>query len=313
MNAQPVEDIEVDLDPFTVARSEFFTVRQKLADIFRRLRPDDPYEIDPYEIEQNLPELEAEVESVLAGAQSVDPVSAALLRARLRRLREACVRLRMREGLFEEEDCPAFCAELYRRLDPARHPSKAAFREVRQLPPLGRGEKPGLLLYGPTGSGKTFLAWHAARRWLASKPADLRLVLDIESDEIKYPAFAYAFTAPGLKALATSMALRDPAAATTWKGAMGSRGLILVDDLSQVKLTSAFAERLFELVERVVSARRPFVATMQMPAANLLSKWRADDPGSAEAALAIVRRLADHCHVVKVEKDPPVIGGELTQ
>lgn len=266
-------------------------VEQDLNSLFERIRG----EGDWWWIHTNgIPDLEAALNSCGDDGGDTDRV-----RRNLQRLKKLCLNLNRRDSLFTDHSSPAYCAQLYQALNRTEYPSRATLRAVRRLPPLGRGHRPGLLFYGPTGAGKTFIAWHEARRWLDAQPEWLNI---LDGDSVCFPSPAYAFTAPRLKALATSVAMRDAAAVELWQGLLASRGLVLIDDLHQARLSSAFAEKLFELIERVTSERRPLIVTLQLSGANLLKKWKADEPSTSDTAAAIIRRLLDHCVPVRVEK-----------
>ncbi len=160
----------------------------------------------------------------------------------------------------------------------------------------------GVLLHGATGSGKT----RAAFALLAA------LVHDDPDLRFKY------VSAPVLKRRLADAA-RGGKSHVILEELLDEPGQVLfIDDLSQARFTPAFAENLFELVDRIHREQRPLVVTVQTSGAELVEKWVADDRALLDTAQAIARRLREYCapfhfpnvrsqHRAKVSVDPGVM------
>lgn len=137
----------------------------------------------------------------------------------------------------------------------------------------------GILLHGATGSGKTRAAFALLAAQVRDDP-DLR--------------FKYV-SAPVLKRRLADAA-RGGKSHVILEELLDDPGQVLfIDDLSQARFTPAFAENLFELVDRIHREQRPLVVTVQTSGAELVEKWVADDRALMDTALAIARRLREYC------------------
>lgn len=139
----------------------------------------------------------------------------------------------------------------------------------------------GVLLHGATGSGKTRAAFA-----LLSALVREDLALDLR--------FKYV-SAPVLKRRLADAA-RGGKSHVILEELLDEPGQVLfIDDLSQARFTPAFAENLFELVDRIHREQRPLVVTVQTSGAELVEKWVADDRALLDTAQAIARRLREYC------------------
>lgn len=137
----------------------------------------------------------------------------------------------------------------------------------------------GVLLHGATGSGKTRAAFALLAGQVRDDP-DLR--------------FKYV-SAPVLKRRLADAA-RGGKSHVILEELLDDPGQVLfIDDLSQARFTPAFAENLFELLDRIHREQRPLVVTVQTSGAELVEKWVADDRALMDTAQAIARRLREYC------------------
>ncbi len=176
---------------------------------------------------------------------------------------------------------PTFAPDLY--------PNREALKQVLAMgiPVEGEGQpadfRGGLLLHGPTGSGKTRAAFSLLTNELRQDP-DLR--------------FKYV-SAPDLKRRLADAARGGKSHLILEELLEETSCILFIDDLSQARFTPAFAENLFELIDRVHRERRPLIVTVQTNGADLVRKWCADDKDLIDSAQAIARRLREYCVAVK--------------
>lgn len=137
----------------------------------------------------------------------------------------------------------------------------------------------GVLLHGPTGSGKTRAAFAMLSAQVTDDP-DLQ--------------FQYV-SAPVLKRRLADAARGGKSHAILEELLQDPDEVLLIDDLSQARFTPAFAENLFELIDRIHREQRPLVVTVQTNGAELVEKWVADDRALLDTAQAIARRLREYC------------------
>ncbi len=166
--------------------------------------------------------------------------------------------------------------------------------------------KPGLILFGDTGSGKTSAAYaRLIRRLLGHEfithinAADLALM--VRGSASNFNEFSRI-----LRFLCGTESDEDrdtdDAIADRWFSCSG----LLIDDLHVPKFTDAYARTLYQIIEARTANRDELVLTCQMDADGLLRKWRADAPELADTAKAIIRRIVDFCEPINfVWEDSP--------
>jgi DNA replication protein DnaC len=146
------------------------------------------------------------------------------------------------------------------------------------------GAKNGLLLHGQTGAGKTRAAFAVLSARLRSEYPDRQ--------------FRYV-SAPVLKRQLADAA-RGGRSHVILEDLLGDTDATLfIDDLSQARFTPAFAENLFELVDRIHREHVDVIVTVQTNGADLVRKWCADDRDLLDTAQAIARRLREYCLAVR--------------
>lgn len=196
----------------------------------------------------------------------------------------------------------------------ARDP--VAFDEVMAHDHYDDDGKPGLILFGGTGSGKT----SAAHAKLAELRKDgciihhmgaVELSMLVRESATNYRDYArivrfLAGTEPDgdmaemvlqcrpEEVLSLFPEVKDDDLFRRWL----SPGGILIDDLHVPKLTQAYAMALYTIIEARTARQDALILTSQLAGLELLAKWKKDSPELADTATAIVRRIVDHCHPV---------------
>ena len=75
--------------------------------------------------------------------------------------------------------------------------------------------------------------------------------------------------------------------------------ILVLDEISQGKLTEAWSSRLFDLLETRLGAGLPTLWTSQIPLPEIRAKIVRQNGGDQAQADAISRRLAQHTLVLK--------------
>lgn len=182
----------------------------------------------------------------------------------------------------------------YRDAGPEGARDPDAFNKVLAHDGTGTA-KPGLILFGDTGSGKTSAAYARIIRRLLDHEfithvSAVDLSLMVRKSASNFNEFSRI-----LRFLCGTESDEDrdidDAIADRWFSCSG----LLIDDLHVPKFTDAYSRALYQIIEARTANRDELVLTCQMDAEGLLRKWRADAPELADTAKAIVRRIVDHC------------------
>ena len=168
------------------------------------------------------------------------------------------------------------CPPLFRQTDPARLPQKA-LAEVLAWKYSPRG----LILYGPTGTGKTRAAFlllhHLALN--DNRSAEVFLAGDFER------AVAVYFGPKG-----------DP---DRWLRSLRAVDVLFLDDLGKGKLTERAEAELFNLIDMRAAHLKPIIATTNFTGLALASRV------SPDRGPPLLRRLREFCQ--QVEFSPTVV------
>ncbi len=171
------------------------------------------------------------------------------------------------------------CPPLYRETDPARLP-QGPLADVLAW----RYGPQGLLLIGPTGTGKTRAAYLLLRRLL-------------DEDETRR-IIAYDGLAFGHEA---ARRFRE-GTGETWVTGVATADVIFFDDFGKMTLTERVEAELFGVIEYRTAHHLPILATSNMTGADLAAK------ASKDRGEPLVRRLREFCRVVVFNPEPEPAG-----
>lgn len=131
----------------------------------------------------------------------------------------------------------------------------------------------GLLLHGPTGTGKSRCAWELCRReWFAGRSLAR---LDC------FAGFEYA-----------SKFSDGHGEVETWAQELAKADILLLDDVLKAKLTDSFEAALFAIVTRRTEQGRPIIASCNDTGETLADRM------SMDRGDAFVRRLREFCRSI---------------
>lgn len=138
----------------------------------------------------------------------------------------------------------------------------------------------GLILFGPSGTGKTRTAYLAAR-----------LAMDLYGDKL---------------AVVTGKQLRDRATKlgrtgdfSEWaRDLVESHDVLVLEDIGHGSASDSYLSGVLELIEEATANRAFLVVTSQFAGRQLIGHWGRSAPDSQPTAEAIVRRLGEFCHPV---------------
>ena len=174
----------------------------------------------------------------------------------------------MRESNFRQ-----LCPPLYQQTDPARLPQK----HLAAVTAWKYGPK-GLLLVGPTGTGKTRCAWQLLRRLILSGRR------------------VRAFDGLGW-AVAVSEAFGKPDETESWLDHVCTADVLFIDDLFKGKMTEAQELAAIGVFERRTNHLLPVIVTMNSTGRMILD--RMTEQGRADRGEPLIRRMGEFCEVIR--------------
>lgn len=179
---------------------------------------------------------------------------------------ETCAHCKTIEGdiLFDR-----LCPPAYRKTEPSKLPKSQLERVLGWKP-----SPKGLLLTGPTGVGKTRMAWLLIEKLIRNH--------DIRSIKVfSCVSFGHEL----------AKAYREDEA-EDWLESVCKAKLVFFDDLGKLKLTERAEAELFGVIESRTSNELPIIATTNDTGETLADRM-SDNRGPA-----LIRRLRDFCDVI---------------
>jgi DNA replication protein DnaC len=140
----------------------------------------------------------------------------------------------------------------------------------------------GLMLWGPTGTGKSRTAWCVVEQWIRATHSRWECTY-LEGSDI------------------ADAANRNSRAGTLtdWVNETADTRCLFIDDIGHGNFSNSYAEGLRKLIERCMANEVRMIITSQHDGKGLLKAWSREDPARAETAKAIVRRLGEACRGIK--------------
>jgi DNA replication protein DnaC len=175
--------------------------------------------------------------------------------------------LERRHKLFGER-----CPRLFQETDEARLPD--AWTAIQNWTPYP-GDGKGLLLVGPTGSGKTRCTWKLLERLYLGSGTAFTFITEVEF------GFAVIEALMGHGVLSYLNRITDVP-------------LLVIDDVGKAKHTERTRESLFAVLDKRMGAMRPNILTTQFNGEELRKRFGAGE-GDAynETADAMLRRIRE--------------------
>jgi len=159
--------------------------------------------------------------------------------------------------------------------NPSALPNQGAYNETMAWQ-YGRS---GLLLIGPTGTGKSRSAWALAEREFKAAHSVLALNALAGMDYARrYSDSIYS--------------------ATEWVSRAVTTSLLILDDVFKVKLTDSFEAALFAIISERTENHRPCIVTSNDTGESLLRRF------SPDRGEPFVRRLREFCQTIVFELAP---------
>lgn len=167
-----------------------------------------------------------------------------------------------RVGIFNRVHCP----KLYQDTDPTRLLPPAAEVLALEYPRDGKG----VLLYGPTRTGKTRTAYILARKWFIQHDWTM----------VAYNGGSFA------RAVADEYGSGN---ASGFHALLNSLPILLLDDIFKTRMTPAVQDALYSAVEDRMAAMKPTILTMNSGTEDVEAAMASD------LARPMIERLRESC------------------
>ncbi len=180
------------------------------------------------------------------------------------------IRCRTCEGERKAAQFERLCPPLYRHSDATRLPLLAKVLEWKRTE-----DRPGLLLRGSTGRGKSRCAWLLVER-----------IMTVDLQQV------YAFDCVAFGHDLSRHYRDEDNPAEMWLDMLAKAPVVFFDDLGKLKITERAEAELFGLIERRTANQLPIIATTN-DSGDSLSSRMTDNRGPA-----LIRRLREFCQVI---------------
>jgi DNA replication protein DnaC len=169
------------------------------------------------------------------------------------------------------------CPAMFKTTELARLPDQAAAKRVISWE-YGPN---GLLLCGPTGTGKSRSIW-------------LRL-----HSEVLEGRRVEAWTATQLGTHISTLFSADSEQGEKFTDKLVWKDILYIDDFDKMRATPRVASTLFDIVDRRTSGGKPILLSLNAQPGELARRFSNDNP---EAGPALIRRLEEFCAVIEFRK-----------
>lgn len=131
----------------------------------------------------------------------------------------------------------------------------------------------GLLLHGPSGTGKSRIAWKVMEREVRTKKSALALDFSISYD------YSEKFG-------------KSASDASKWITKHATIDLLLLDDVFKSRLSDGLEQAIFTIISMRIESKRPIIVTCNDVGETLMSRM------SPDRGPALIRRLREYCDII---------------
>lgn len=162
----------------------------------------------------------------------------------------------------------------YRAVDEARLPYPGIAAKILAWKPAKRG----MIVFGDTGQGKTFMLYALAKRLIYN-----------------HGVLPTLYSGPGLRQAITAAARHsDSNRRALLLARLVNAPILMIDDLGQAAASDAAEEALWEITEGRTSRGKPMIVTTNFIGERFSQRFLKPETGSA-----VIRRLSEHCETIR--------------